>query len=255
MILHICIYANINIKEYLEFRMMKKGKNAFTLAEVLITLAVIGVVAATIIPSLINNTHKTELKVGVKRAYSMVSQAVQRMVNDEGAGLRDRYLPNVNTFQPVFIKYFFNMKNCNSSSCIQSTNITQELSKEYQIYSRKSGINTTLIDEGQFVPVAGMTIFVQNSGIVDRGLLITVDVNSHLKPPNVWGQDLFTFELMGDDSVKPAGAPGTGALGFFDTGLANRQDIYCSKTSSHGYNGVGCTAKALLDDSYWENLP
>lgn len=52
---------------------MKKG---FTLAEVLITLGIIGVVAAMTMPSLIQNYRKKEATTRIKKFYSMMSQAV-----------------------------------------------------------------------------------------------------------------------------------------------------------------------------------
>ena len=52
-------------------------KAAFTLAEVLITLGIIGVVAAMTLPTLINNTKDTELVSRAKKSYSEIMQAVQ----------------------------------------------------------------------------------------------------------------------------------------------------------------------------------
>ena len=48
----------------------------FTLAEVLITLGIIGVVAAMTIPTLINSTNQQEFKSGIKKAVSVLNQAV-----------------------------------------------------------------------------------------------------------------------------------------------------------------------------------
>lgn len=48
----------------------------FTLAEVLITLAIIGVVAAMTIPSVIINTNQQEYKTGLKKAISVLNQAI-----------------------------------------------------------------------------------------------------------------------------------------------------------------------------------
>ena len=45
---------------------------AFTLAEVLITLAIIGVVAALTIPSVISNYKKTEIETGIKKSFSLL---------------------------------------------------------------------------------------------------------------------------------------------------------------------------------------
>lgn len=54
--------------------MMKK--QGFTLAEVLITLVIIGVIAAMTLPSLLGGTNKQEIKTGLQKAMSTLSQAV-----------------------------------------------------------------------------------------------------------------------------------------------------------------------------------
>ena len=54
---------------------MKKF-NAFTLAEVLITLGIIGVVAAMTMPTLMNSTNGAQYKTAYKKALSVLSQAV-----------------------------------------------------------------------------------------------------------------------------------------------------------------------------------
>lgn len=56
----------------------------FTLAEVLITLGIIGVVAAMTIPSLMNQTSGAEFKAGFKKAVSALNQAVTMNVALEG---------------------------------------------------------------------------------------------------------------------------------------------------------------------------
>ena len=53
--------------------MKKKG---FTLAEVLITLAIIGVVAAISIPSVISNSQQQEFKTGLRKAVSVLNSAI-----------------------------------------------------------------------------------------------------------------------------------------------------------------------------------
>lgn len=52
----------------------------FTLAEVLITLGIIGVVAAMTIPTLMNSTGQAEFKTGYKKAISTLNQAVNMNV-------------------------------------------------------------------------------------------------------------------------------------------------------------------------------
>ena len=60
---------------------MKKG---FTLAEVLITLGVIGVVAAMTLPTLIQNYKKTVYVNQLKKSYSMWEQTFQKIMADDG---------------------------------------------------------------------------------------------------------------------------------------------------------------------------
>jgi len=52
------------------------GMGGFTLAEVLITLGIIGVVAAMTMPTLINSTNGAQYKTAYKKALSVMSQAV-----------------------------------------------------------------------------------------------------------------------------------------------------------------------------------
>ena len=59
-------------------------KCAFTLAEVLITLGIIGVVAALTLPSLIQKYQDQVLENQLKKTYSTISQGVQKAMADDG---------------------------------------------------------------------------------------------------------------------------------------------------------------------------
>ena len=59
-------------------------KKAFTLAEVLITLMIIGIVAALTIPSVISNYQQQEFKTGLKKAVSVLNAAIQANIAIEG---------------------------------------------------------------------------------------------------------------------------------------------------------------------------
>ncbi len=71
---------------------MYKKSFAFTLAEVLITLGIIGVVAALTMPSLIQNHRKHVVETQLKKFYSMMNQAIMS-VNAEYGGIENWY-PN-----------------------------------------------------------------------------------------------------------------------------------------------------------------
>ncbi|MBP7212243.1 prepilin-type N-terminal cleavage/methylation domain-containing protein, partial [bacterium] len=53
---------------------MNNSKTAFTLAEVLITLGIIGIVAALTIPTLMNKSQKQQTVTALKKSYSTFSQ-------------------------------------------------------------------------------------------------------------------------------------------------------------------------------------
>ena len=60
---------------------MKKG---FALAEVLITLGIIGIVAAMTLPALVQKNQEKVTVTKLKKVYSILSQAYQFAVNDYG---------------------------------------------------------------------------------------------------------------------------------------------------------------------------
>ncbi len=61
----------------------------FTLAEVLITLTIIGVVAAMTIPTLLSNSSDQQYKTGLKKAISTINQAITMQYALEGTDMSD----------------------------------------------------------------------------------------------------------------------------------------------------------------------
>ena len=64
-------------------------KSGFTLAEVLVTLMIIGVIAAMTIPSLMQSTAQQEYRAAFKKAVSMINQAVTLNYALEGRDATD----------------------------------------------------------------------------------------------------------------------------------------------------------------------
>ncbi len=72
----------------LTVRLFKK-QQGFTLAEVLITLVIIGVIAAMTVPSFMQSTEKKETIVALKKAHSVIGQALQKMTYNNGYAVGD----------------------------------------------------------------------------------------------------------------------------------------------------------------------
>lgn len=161
-------------------------KFAFTLAEVLITLAIIGVVAAITIPILMNNISDKQYKTAYKKAFSIASQAWAQAVNDNNIVSRPSWIDgaskaaNFNAFK----SYFKVMVDCNSNN----NSLCWSTSGE------KYWVN---------YPTASAFAFIDNSGFAwslpdngnGSGASILVDING-FTGPNKFGQDRFTLLPM-----------------------------------------------------------
>ena len=96
-------------------------KSGFTLAEVLITLGIIGVVAAMTLPTLIQKNQETELTTRAKRMYSEVNQAIKlyEAQNETPGDVRGLFeakngIANSSQLAEDFAKYFSGAKVCKS---------------------------------------------------------------------------------------------------------------------------------------------
>lgn len=88
----------------MEMKMKIMTFAAFTLAEVLITLGIIGVVAALTIPSLLNKAFEREAVSGAKETYSMLAQAVMQWQSDENCIGETSMCPEIypGTYPPTY---------------------------------------------------------------------------------------------------------------------------------------------------------
>ncbi len=235
-------------------------KSAFTLAEVLITLGIIGVVAAMTLPALINKTQHQELQTGLKKNYTVLQQALLRAQLDTGEVVKPANYQKVkgvtkgSPLKKLLIKYIKNAQDCGEGtekgSCIENGSITgnENAKNPYITFNAKNSVIPNWLDDGQFITTDG-TLFLLESAMGDGStvypILITVDVNGVQKRPNRWGYDLFTFQLTDSGKLLPVGAEGTSYTDM---------SKYCSLTNTSNQNGVGCTYKALTDKDYWKNL-
>ena len=233
---------NINTK--LEVNM----KKAFTLSEVLITLGVIGIVAAMTLPAVINNSRNKQLEAGLKRSYSVLGQALNMYQAETG----ERVLPEKEIILNDILKKYLNViDDCgnfrNPEGVVFHSKCLQLGSKNtvYRTYSGELITSPGYFDDGQFVLNDGSLVLVENPVHLNR-MYISVDVNGLNKNPNRFGHDLFMFQIDKKGMLLPMGVKGTD---YTD------EAKYCSVSSNEQYNGAGCTYKALTDKDYFKNLP
>lgn len=181
--------------------MLKEIKNnAFTLAEVLITLGIIGVVAALTIPTLMNNSQDQQYKTAYKKAYSIASQAWIQGANNGDIIARPSWTDgatragNFNGFKQYF-KVAVDCSPGNLSKCWDTSG---------EVYFGTGGCPTSTAPA--FIDASGMAWTIcadsTNNG---WGPDMEVDTNG-LKKPNKYGQDRFVFAPM-DASGTGLGLP------------------------------------------------
>ncbi len=192
-------------------------KSAFTLAEVLVTLMIIGVIASMTIPSLKKNAEMQENVVGLKKAYSTLNQATSQLEQKYGDFKRWRFTDGTNEEINRMVKYYTSVMNVsrvcesNKNGCWSQTKDLsgKNVGNSYGIgtniasFSTTDGMNFSLDGTGSF---SGIDAKSAPSG----SLGFFVDVNGD-KKPNQMGVDVFFFVMTKDRGLLPAGTDDGGS--------------------------------------------
>lgn len=214
---------------------MQRLNFAFTLAEVLITLGIIGIIAVITIPNLISNSQKHQYVAQLKKAYSVSNSTLTDIMREygsvgdlEGTGLFspqqncDGMLMNemmecesgnskamMTNFSNAFKKNIKIAKDCGTSSteCFPDETLT--------FYSGDNSSTMNLNSEVayRFISVDGTAYeisLVQGCTAGDASNttvcgFITFDVNGR-KPPNTFGRDTFRFSIAKKGFLHPFGS-------------------------------------------------
>lgn len=227
-------------------------KKAFTLAEVLITLGIIGIVAAITLPTLIQRNQKQVAATRLKQTYAQLFQAINMAQADYGDmknwGVENDYVNDAN------------VKNQNAAKFAQKfiEPYVKYAAKPSILFLKDKGYGPYLSKDGRvFLPIEykcylmelanGVTLFFSYSLIEENfeTLImpwIYVDINGKTKP-NILGQDFYLFSL---DATK--------AMRLRPYGYGRDRDYLmnaCKRDSGQDSNrNLMCTALIMLDG--WE---
>lgn len=235
---------------------MKKNIG-FTLAEVLITLGIIGVVAALTIPTLINNYQKKVTLTRLKQSYSILQNAILASQVENG----DTQTWGLSAYRKDYDDDTIGEVSKDVSSSICNKYLVPYLKTsekpEYkslkkagwdEIYdlSGEKSKRPSIDDTYYIIPLAnGSTIMANINGTENKqvyGLIFYIDINGPQKP-NVSGKDLFVMELVLSSSQ----------FGFYgDSGsVADIRNQLCTdKGGAIPRASMGCGA--LILKSGWE---
>ncbi len=246
-------------------------KKNFTLAEVLISLVIIGIIAAITISNIIVGYQKKTTASQLKGAYSVISQAVEKAYVDYGyVGNWDLSLDE-ESFMNQYIKpYYVYTKECTSMSdgCWRTDN--------FDGYYDLAGNKKTNTVPYSLVLNNGMILGLNKADGESGGyniISLIIDING-AKKPNKMGRDIFSFYIYNPDysfaSSKFKTYPGRGGVypgGFAEGGpphalCCSRDELLssnvwraCNKSSKPGSGnrpGIGTACAAVIAMDSWE---
>lgn len=191
--------------------MYNKNKNiAFTLAEVLITLGIIGIVAAITIPIIGKNVQKIILKNQFKKSYANITNTINQVSAQNGSPFECYTLTSVGystyvtdecfQFWDELFKQLKIINTCayRSSNCgvlyKQTTEVIEQGGEKTRGCSFLNSVPATvnILSDGSY-----LISTVLNTNNRNHLLYFTLDINGE-KGPNKWGYDVFYMMLDRD---------------------------------------------------------
>ena len=225
----------------------KRWVLGFSLAEVLTTLTVIGVVASMTIPILVQSHEEKVTVAKLKKAYSILDEATKLSNLDNGLWKISTTSTETDTGSGLAYNYYKNylniVKDCGAhkQGC-WGKGITKNLNGEDYTYAGDGflagGCYSVIINDGMYVTFDTSRRPGELGHECPDGdcwiAIIFVDVNGD-KGPNTFGRDIFIFVRPNDGILRPAG-------------YINSETL-CKKNEEGKYYGNfaggGCTYKVL----------
>ncbi len=212
-------------------------KLGFTLAETLMTLAIIGVIFTLTIPTLNSAMRKRENILALEKAWATISNVTGELEQEYGP-IRFWRMTTGTLMDEMYIPRLNVIRNCrNGGRCFADGYKTRSLNGgDNNQFETDTGWYTFVTADGLYWAIGGLSedcSYKEGTYIKNGCMHFEVDVNGP-KKPNTMGIDIFGFTLTRNGIFPFGGCPGC------DTSS-------CDKTSG---NGWGCSAKLLREKKY-----
>ncbi len=189
-------------------------KAAFTMAEVLITLGIIGIVAAMTLPTVINRAQRKILTQQFKKSYATVQNAINLAQSEWGAPYEcywlkksanaGYYLDQCSAFWDAFLKNVKVIQKCDGDDydCHPKYKTKAEvLAEGGEVLNPSCSIdfpyaNFYILNDGTYIIINN-----NNPGTSHHQIYFAIDINGS-KGPNKWGYDLYYLTLNREDMKK-----------------------------------------------------
>ena len=270
----------LTVKNYTDFvnktdfnkKRFSLKKAAFTLAETLITLTIIGVIAALTIPNLISSYQKHTYVVGLKKAYSQLQNAMKMIPITQGCPAGDFDCVGWNEGG-----HWINGHWVSNVTNIDGQEFNGDIgNKHIYLLSKQFKINK-LCYEGSTDPecikatraifhsesTTSSTLFISNDGVIwsNYGAYsLIIDINGQ-HSPNKQGRDQFAFGINATYGIGSTIAENRPLVAPFGSKLYAdiynqpyyywRNNNYCTPESINKYLGppLHCTGRVLEEDA------
>ncbi len=206
---------------------------AFTLAEVLVTLGIIGIVAAMTLPTLITNYQKKVTVEKLKKAYTTFSQVMVQSQAENGnpsewkVPTKDSsYEENLKYFEDYWKPYLKVIKVCKTmSECGYNQNYFLSLKNTHIAYIQYNNVPGFIYGDGTYAYIRPYSMA---TDLLPELQMLCIDLNG-AKGPNVVGKDIFYFRVN------------------ISKGTLGNMDDISSCTKAHFSEGRSCAGKIMQD--------
>ena len=221
---------------------MKKG---FSLAEVLITLGIIGVVAAMTIPTLMATYQKKQTVTRLKRAYSIVQQSIRLSEDENGEVESWNTMLNGDQFFKTYLANHIKYLDKYTSQELWDKAPRKKLNGSAYSGTTYNAASTTT---AHFTLLDGSMV---SMNYVYPTMWVGIDING-LAKPNTIGKDTFLFNFTSKYGLRPLGDVGTPKQWSY--GTYSRKNVGPKGSSYHACktNGNGYWCAALIMNDSWD---
>ena len=249
---------------------LKRSKDfkcfAFTLAETLITLTIIGVIAALTVPNLLNKYTKHTYVVGLKKAYAQLQHAMKMIPITEGCSAGDYDCAGM--FQAggyhsggIWVSYVTNIdgQDFGGDTNKKAAYLLSKQFKFQKLCLEGDDADCSFVKKARNgYKTAG---FVSEDGlqyIIFDGYQMIIDINGD-KKPNKAGRDIFGFDIalylqneIQPGTVMPIGSKLYDGYYYRSGGSYWQNSNLCNADLidlNLGMHGLDCTGRVLEEDA------
>ena len=231
-----------------------KNLKCFTLAEVLITLSILGVVAAISIPSMIQQYQKRVMITKIQMAYSDLQKAATNIQMKTGCSDVECYLnydyskdnPTKKFVDLAGLKNYQRTFNWHYFCCLDGLK-----AKECK-NSGPSSIFYTNKAKNMGYEVSNVTFGTSTKKYLSIGLMLKIQFKSY--DYLYYGKDIFSFMIYDNFNVSPVGGIGSDRGNLYNKPMEqsseNLINNYCSLEKVATYSsssGTSCVSKIIKD--------